>query len=143
MTTSLDTNILAVQWGGQEAEALAAQRSLDRSAAAGPLIICAPVYAELLAAPGRGAEFVDTFLGRTGITVDWHLDESAWREAGFAFRSYAERRRTETGGQSPLRILADFLIGAHALRRGAVLLSFDTGIYRRVFPTLRVQSPNE
>ena len=40
----------------------------------------------------------------------------------------------------PRRNLADFLIGAHALRRGYRLLTLSTRIYRSAFPRLTLVS---
>jgi predicted nucleic acid-binding protein len=36
-------------------------------------------------------------------------------------------------------LLADFLIGAHALENGYKLLTLDGGLYRRAFPGLQVE----
>ena len=41
-------------------------------------------------------------------------ETQAWRVAGKAFQKYASRRQKQQAGR-PRRILADFLIGAHAL----------------------------
>jgi len=38
----------------------------------------------------------------------------------------------------PRRILADFLIGAHATVNGYKLLTMDAGVYRAGFPRLAV-----
>jgi predicted nucleic acid-binding protein len=75
------------------------------------------------------------FFEDTGILVDWELDEAVWRMAGLAFKAYAARRRKH-GDKGPRRILADFLIGAHAVRRKAPLLTLDDRLYRSVFPNL-------
>jgi hypothetical protein len=69
--------------------------------------------------------------------VDWSMDESVWRAAGKSFQKYATRRRKQRSGQ-PRRILADFLIGAHALEKGYSLLTLDDGIYRAAFPKLHI-----
>lgn len=61
-----------------------------------------------------------------------------WRSAGLAFGGYAQRRRAQPGDPGPRRILADFLIGAHASELGARLLTFDGGVYRAAFPNLEV-----
>lgn len=103
----------------------------------GGLVVSAPVFAELCAAPGRTESFVDYFLRDASISVDWLLDEQIWRTAARAFHSYATGRRRQSAS-GPRRILADFLIGAHALRRGYRLLTLDSGIYRSAFPRLTV-----
>src|ERR1039457_7438812 len=105
----------------------------------GSLVIAAPVFAELLAAPGRTEAFVDAFLEDTGISVDWNLDEMVWRAAGGAFQRYAERRRKQRDSGTR-RILADFLIGAHAETRGYRLLTLDERIYRTPCPKLVVET---
>lgn len=102
-----------------------ARRSLSEAGNRGVLVISAPVYAELVATPGRGVEDVDAFLSRARIEVDWELGEEAWRTATRAFGGYAERRRVRRGDSGPRRILADFLIGSHALRCASGLLTLD------------------
>ena len=69
--------------------------------------------------------------------IDWTTDESIWRVAGKAFQKYANRRQKQKVG-SPRRILADFLIGAHAVEKGYGLLTLDYGIYRAAFPKLQI-----
>lgn len=137
MTTAIDTNVLVALWDKDDSLNSAAQAALDAAFAQGKLIISGAVFAELLAFPRRSETFVDEFLKDTGITVDWTTDESVWRMAGRAFQNYARRRRRQkTSG--PRRILADFVIGAHALQRGHGLLTLDHGIYRAAFPQLRI-----
>ena len=80
---------------------------------------------------------MDKFLQETGIDVEWETDESIWRVAGRAFQTYAKRRRRQSA-EGPRRILADFLIGAHALENGYGLLTLDDGIYHAAFPGLRI-----
>jgi predicted nucleic acid-binding protein len=137
MTTAIDTNVLVALWDKDDALNSAAQTALDAAFAQGMMIISGAVFAELLAFPRRSERFVDEFLTDTGVTVDWSTDESIWRVAGGAFQSYARhRRRRKTSG--PRRILADFLIGAHAFQRGYTLLTLDDGIFRSAFPQLRI-----
>lgn len=65
------------------------------------------------------------------------MEEAVWRAAGRAFQSYAARRRQPHRRESvPRRILADFVIGAHAFRRGYRLLTLDDRLYRAAFPGL-------
>ena len=103
----------------------------------GGLVICAPVYAELLAHPKVSQNFVDSFLIDTGVTVEFTLDESIWREAARAFGAHAARRRSRHGDQ-PRRLLVDFLIGAHATEKSDRLLTLDATRYRTDFPLLAI-----
>jgi len=138
MTTAIDTNVIVALWNPDDALNSAANSALDAAVAQGATIISGPVFAELLALPRGRADFVDEFLRDTGIAVDWNLDEPIWRVAGLAFQAYAKRRRRHER-IGPRRILADFLIGAHALERGFKLLTLDEGLYRAAFPRLEIQ----
>jgi predicted nucleic acid-binding protein len=137
MTTVIDTNVITALWDSDDTLNATARSALDAALARGSLIVPAPVYSELMAFAGYTESFLDTFLGETGIDVDWHMEERVWRAAGQAFLSYAGRRRKQHG-PGPRRILADFLIGAYAARHSFPLLTFDEGIYRAAFPTLRI-----
>ena len=118
---------------------LAAQTALDAAFHRGTLVAAAPVFAELIAAPGRSETFVSSFFDETGIGVDWELPEQVWRLAGRAFNAYAERRRNQRDQGAP-RILADFVIGAHATVNGCRLLTLDDRRYRSSFPTLAIET---
>jgi predicted nucleic acid-binding protein len=137
VTTSIDTNVFVALWNSDDAFNRAASMALYSALESGNLVVAAPVCAELLASPLRDEAFVDGFFRQTGIAVEWDLSESIWRDAGRAYRAYAGRRRKQRD-QGPRRILADFLIGAHALRNGFPLLTLDDGIYRAAFPRLTV-----
>jgi predicted nucleic acid-binding protein len=138
MTTAVDSNILVALWDTENAVNLTAKPALESAHAAGNLVVAAPVYAELLAYPGRTEGFLDTFFAETGIEIDWDLSESIWRSAGLAFQSYAARRKKQRGSE-PRRIQADFLIGAHALENGYDLLTLDERLYAAAFPRLPIR----
>ncbi len=137
MTTAIDTNVVIALWDEDHSISMAAQLALDAAFQRGGLVIAAPVFAELLGAPGRTEDFLSSFLEDTGISVDWNLGEPIWRTAGRAFRAYADRRRKQRE-PGPRRILADFLIGAHALAHGHRLLTLDEKVYRMAFPGLTI-----
>jgi predicted nucleic acid-binding protein len=139
MTTAIDTNVIVSLWDRDSALNLAAQGALDAALARGGLIVAAPVFAELLACPGRNQSFLDTFFREAGVAIDWNLDEAVWRTAGEAFQAYASRRRRH-GVAGPRRILADFVIGAHALQKAHALLTLDDRLYRAAFPGLEIWS---
>ena len=139
MTTAIDTNVLIALWDKDVSLSSAAQTALEAAFNRGNLVVAAPVFAELMAAPGRTETFVNSFLEDTAIAVDWDLDEAVWRAAGRAFQSYAERRRRQRDSGTR-RILADFMIGAHAHSCGYRLLTLDEGLYRAAFPRLTIET---
>jgi predicted nucleic acid-binding protein len=137
MTTAIDTNVLIALWNEDDTLNMLARSGLDAAMGRGSLVIAAPVFAELLAFPSSNEAFLDSFCRDTGISVDWDLSEGIWRAAGRALQTYAARRRKQRGSE-PRRILADFLIGAHALQKGFRLLTLDNSVYRAAFPRLPV-----
>jgi hypothetical protein len=137
MTTAIDTNVIVALWDRDHGLSSAAQTSLDEAFRHGGLIVSAPVCAELLACPGRNESFLDSFFIETGISVDWILDEPIWKAAGRAFQAYAARRRRQRAS-GPRRILADFMIGAHALHNDYPILTLDDRFYRSAFVGLRI-----
>lgn len=137
MITALDTNILVSLWNEDDSLNLAAKAAMRATLDQGSLIIAAPVFAELLASPSKNEAFLDEFLTATGISVDWDLNETIWRIAGRTFQAHAASRRRQRD-PGPRRILADFLIGAHALQNGFPLLTLDDPFYRANFPRLSV-----
>lgn len=139
MTTAVDTNVIIALWDKDAALSLAAQNALDAAFGRGRLVAAAPVFAELIAAPGRSEKFVGSFLDETGIGIDWELSEQIWRSAGRAFQAYAERRR-KLRDAGTRRILADFVIGAHAFTNGFRFLTLDERLYRAAFPSLAVDT---
>ena len=134
MRTAIDTNVISALWS---AEPLSRDlpEILEEAASAGGLVICAPVYAELHAHPKVTTVFIDEFLAATGIAIDFDLGKPVWREASIRFAKYASRRRGSRGGGAK-RLLADFMIGAHALIRADRLLTLDTTRYAKDFPEL-------
>lgn len=139
MITAIDTNVVVALWDQDSSLKLAARAGLEAAFRRGNLIAAAPVFAELLAAPGRTEDFVNAFFEDTGIMVDWELGEEVWRSGGKAFRGYSERRRSHRDFRTR-RILADFLIGAHAAVHGYRLMTMDKRLYRAAFPGLKVES---
>ncbi len=137
MTTAIDTNVIVALWDAEDTLHRVARAALDKAFNEGALVLSGSVYAELLAAPGRTEAFVDRFREETGIGVEWELGERVWREAGRAYQAYAGRRRKRREA-GPRRILADFVIGAHALVSRYKLLTLDAGIYQASFPKLGI-----
>jgi predicted nucleic acid-binding protein len=139
LTTALDTNVIVAYWGPDASLNLTVQLALESAFARGNVTVAAPVFAELLAGPGRTEAFVNGFFDDTGIAIDWDLGEAVWRAAGRAFRDYAERRRRHRA-LGPRRVLADFMVGAHAAINGYRLLTLDEHLYRAAFPKLVIET---
>jgi hypothetical protein len=136
LRTSIDTNVLSMLWdGGPQAEELAGLLGALRRE--GPLVVCGPVYVELCAHPKASREFVEGYLEERRIVMDLELDLEDWRAAAEAYAGYAMRRRSSGGGQAK-RVMADFLIAAHAVRRAERLLTLDRERYAAAFPSLRL-----
>ncbi len=136
MLSAVDTNVISALWS-KEPAATGMKELLFAARQEGGLIVCAPVYAELLAYPGATKGFVDTFLQDTDIDVHVNLSLEVWARAGEAFSAYAERRRKDRAGQ-PKRLLVDFVVGAHALLTADRLLTLDPTRYRTAYPELRL-----
>ena len=102
------------------------------------VLICPVVYTEAHSFPMFQADVYIEFFADAGIEIDWQIPELAWTLAGLAQAAHHERRR-KSGVTEQRKLMADFVIGAHALARDAILLSFDTG-YRALFPLLELRS---
>ena len=136
MRTALDTNILSTIWtGAPSAFTLAAQ--LSKVHAEGALVISAPVLVELSAIPSLNIHLVRKALAELAIAIDFDLEEDVWLLAAERFAAYAVRRRS-SGGGLPKRLLADFVIAAHAVLKADRLMSLDAKRYSQDFPKLRI-----
>src|ERR1700674_2322321 len=136
MRTALDTNILSPIWSAAPSATTIASQ-LSRVRAEGALVICAPVFVELSAMPGLNVSTVRKALAETAIAIDFDLEENVWMLAAETFAAYAIRRR-RSGGGTPKRLPADFVIASHALLRADRLMTRDANRYTQDFPKLRL-----
>ena len=133
MTTAVDTNILLDVFGADPTFGQRSKAAVRASLAQGRLVACEAVWAEVASFfPSTAA--ASESLGRIGIEFS-SLTEEASLAAGAAWRAYRER------GGSRERVVADFLIGAHASHQADRLLTRDRGFYRSHFSRLRVLDP--
>ena len=133
MITAVDTNILLDILLPSEDFVERSGKALEAAAAAGSLVVCEIVYAEL-SVGFDSQEQCDEFLIDIGIHTD-PLDRPASFLASRVWRRYRQQ-----GGKRE-RILADFLIGAHAQVQASRLLTRDRGFYRKMFPSLNLLEP--
>lgn len=136
MRTAIDSNVLSALWSREQLAAEVAKKLGDAKIEGG-LVIGAPVYAELFAHPKATEAFVSNFISDTGIVLDFELDQQVWLEAGRRFARYAKRRR-RSAPEGPKRLLADFIIGSHALAKADRLMTLDPKRYERDFPELKL-----
>jgi predicted nucleic acid-binding protein len=134
MRPSIDSNVFSSIWSG-EPTATRVTEQLGNARLEGALIISPFVFAELQAHPNMTVDFARSFLESVGVAVDFKIQEQVWTIAGVRFAQYAAQRR-KTAGEGPRRILADFLIGAHALVQAERLLTLDPKRYSQDFPEL-------
>ena len=128
MISALDTNVLVDIFLADPYHGPHSMERLKDSREQGAIIICNVVYAEL-AHGFRNRASLDDTLGRLALTVS-PIDNDAAYEAGLRWSRY---RRA---GDPRNRVLADFLIGAHALLTADLFLTRDDGFYQTYFPEL-------
>ena len=136
MRTALDTNVLSAVWDQEDSSSRLIEVLRD-ARREGSVVLCAAVYAETLAHPSMSESAIRQFLVETEIVIDFDLEEHVWVEAGRRYGQYAERRRRSTHEQ-PRRILADYVIGSHAMLMADRLITLDPRRYRSDFPELRL-----
>lgn len=133
MLTAVDSSVLLDVLTDAAPHADSSERELRRAASEGGLIICECAMAEIRPALTNRTE-VEEFL------ADWELRfvpssaESALL-AGEIFAGYLRRRGKQR------RMIADFLIGAHAKVHAERLLARDRGYLRDYFSSLKLVVP--
>ncbi|HEV8132147.1 MAG TPA: type II toxin-antitoxin system VapC family toxin [Acidobacteriota bacterium] len=108
-------------------------RLLEKHLAGGAVVICPVAYSESAACLYPPSRFVSIAKEMDLIYEDF--DPEVCTLAAHMWRDYRAK-----GGRKN-RILADFLIGAHAQKRADVLLSRDRGFFRTYFHGLEVVGP--
>jgi predicted nucleic acid-binding protein len=137
---AVDTSVL-VDIIGDSPGAAAAEAALREALAAGPVVACEVVLAEVVAGLGHSDVVMDT-LDEIGLGFSPLEQRSAVR-AGEMQRRYRERTRLRQGSAAdPVRrSVPDFLIGAHALLQCQGLITRDAGFFRDYFKGLKVIVP--
>jgi predicted nucleic acid-binding protein len=131
--TAVDTNVLLDVLGGDPRFGPASREALRSSIRQGRLIACEIVWAETSASFPSSSEAGETL---RDMRVEYSpVDRATALAAGEAWRSY--RRR---GGHRS-RVIADFLIGAHAGLQADRLLTRDRGFYRTYFEAVPLLDP--
>lgn len=135
---AIDTSVLIDLIGGDRGAA-AAEDTIRRALATGPVVACEVVVSEVVAGLGFGAELTEA-MESAGIGYSGTEMRAAVR-AGEMQRRYKERLRAAGRDPASPRTVPDFLIGAHALLQCQALITRDAGFYRDYFKGLRVIAP--
>ena len=137
MMTAVDTNVLLDLLLHDPSFGARSEEALRVASRAGAVMICEVVYAELAGLfPSHAA--LETFLRDTGIQMKPSSPDILWR-AGELWRKFCLDRPRQSAVAR--RIIADFLIGAHAMGQAEQLLTRDKDFYRAVFTGLRLAHP--
>ena len=130
MITAVDTSVLLDVFGADARFGQSSASALRLCLNEGALVACDVVWAETRAAFPEGEAFAQAV---HALGIDFSaLTERAAALAGLAWKKY---RRA--GGMRE-RVMADFLIGAHAATQCDRLLTRDRGYYRKYFGGLVV-----
>jgi predicted nucleic acid-binding protein len=131
--TAVDTSVLLDVLGADAAFGTSSASALRACAADGRLVACEIVWAELGSVFAASDDAADAF---ARLQIDFSpLEQATALAAGAAWRSYRLR------GGTRARLVADFLIGAHAVTQADRLLTRDRGFYRGYFRDLEVVDP--
>ena len=133
MITAVDSSVLLDVFGADPVHGPASREALRRCLGEGSLVACDVVWAEVAAAFPEPTDAADA-LTRLGVRFS-PMSADAANGAGTAWQAY--RRR----GGPRQRVIADFLVGAHALVQAERLLTRDRGFYRTAFADLLVLDP--
>jgi predicted nucleic acid-binding protein len=155
MITAVDTNIILDVLIPGEPFGESSKELLDYHLSKGNLILCEVVFTELAARFTSEKEFA-SFLADTRMDLIYSNEKSLYM-AGSRWGEYARKsaKNRLTCGKcghafdatcpqckavltKRLHVLADFLIGAHALVQADCILSRDLGVYRTYFSDLKV-----
>ncbi len=155
MITAVDTNIILDVLIPGEPFGESSKELLDRHSSKGKLILCEVVFAEL-AARFPSEEELASFLADTRMSLVYSNEKSLYM-AGSRWAEYAKKSannrfscgkcghafeatcpRCKAVLTKRLHVLADFLIGAHALVQADCILSRDLGVYRAYFRDLKI-----
>jgi len=135
MITAIDSNVLIDVIGSPSPFTDPAIHALDQARQEGALII-SPIVAAEIAGHFSSASQQEKCLREMGVRlIDFTMADT--HLAGQAYIAYRSRSK-----EPKPRMLADFLVGAHAAHQADRLITRDRGYYRTYFPKLKIVEPS-
>jgi predicted nucleic acid-binding protein len=131
--TAVDTSVLLDVFGADPSFGPASLSALAACLATGGVVACEVVWAEV-AGFFPSSEAAEDAMDTLGIDFS-PMQRGAALDAATAWKSYRQQ------GESCQRMVADFLIGAHAFSQSDQLLTRDCGFYRAYFSNFEILQP--
>lgn len=134
MISALDTSVILDVLVGNNAYSDPSMQAIRKARSQGKLIVCECVVAEVFPTLESEQEVAELMLDWQIHFVPLSLESTIL--AGRHFCTYLDR------GGSQKRVLADFLIGAHARIHAGRLIARDRGYLRDYFEDLQLVDPS-
>lgn len=135
----LDTNVLIYASTDQSPFLEWARRTIAKGVSEDGAAVNAVSLAEICVGDAEPESVADR-LRSWGITL-LDVPVAVAEPCAEAYVKYQERRRAESGRDSPSQPLPDFFIGAHAQIMGWPLATADEGRFRTYFPAVTLRTP--
>ena len=134
MKVAVDSSVLLDVLGADAVHGEKSREALRVAYDTGAIVACEIVWTEVRAHFETNEEFSEA-MQLLGIRFEAISDDAAMK-AGQLWRDLRRDRAA-----TRIRVVADFLIGAHAMIQSDALLTRDRGFYRTRFKGLRIIEP--